>query len=63
MALSILREAKTTQQLRARNCNRFLPVTHSCHCSMEDIKQLAPKVLQGHFPEGKLGTYSSSSGG
>lgn len=36
--------------LRARNCARFLPVTHTCFASVEAIKEMAPKVLAGHFP-------------
>lgn len=54
VVVSIMNEAKATMVLRARNCSRFLPVTHSCFASVEAIKEMGAKVLQGHFPGGDV---------
>ena len=50
VVVSVMKEAKATMTLRARNCSRFLPVSHTCFASVEAIKEMAPKVLEGHFP-------------
>jgi tRNA acetyltransferase TAN1 len=50
VVISVMKEAKATMTLRARNCSRFLPVTHTCFASVEAIKEISPKVLEGHFP-------------
>ena len=54
VVVSIMKEAKATMTLRARNCSRFLPVTHTCFASIESIKEMASKVLAGHFPAGEV---------
>eukprot|EP00798_Chlamydomonas_sp_ICE-L_P021692 gene21692-28715_t len=52
VVISIMEEAKSTKTLRARHCNRMLPIMHTCFAGLEEIKKMGPLVVAGHFPKG-----------
>lgn len=45
-----MKEAKESQQLRARSVHKLLPITHVCFAGLEEMKEMAAPLVTPHFP-------------
>ena len=53
----ICREAKATQQNKARLCSRFYPIENVCPSTMQAMESMAKEIASKHFPaDAKEGT-------
>ena len=59
VVLSIVKETRETKTLPSRNVIRLMPLSHVCYGSLEEMRAMAPKLLEGHFPpEGPAVAYA-----
>eukprot|EP00878_Enallax_costatus_P042276 GHUV01049509.1.p1 GENE.GHUV01049509.1~~GHUV01049509.1.p1 ORF type:complete len:128 (-),score=15.35 GHUV01049509.1:94-477(-) len=53
VAAEIAKHVRATQSLPSRHVMRIIPVSHTCFVSEDDLKVLATKVAEQHFPKGR----------
>eukprot|EP00878_Enallax_costatus_P012720 GHUV01013284.1.p1 GENE.GHUV01013284.1~~GHUV01013284.1.p1 ORF type:complete len:251 (+),score=109.78 GHUV01013284.1:275-1027(+) len=51
VAAEIAKHVRATQSLPSRHVMRIIPVSHTCFVSEDDLKVLATKVAEQHFPK------------